>query len=201
MGWSHHRFNIYHHLYFLSRIEPTRLLNNLQNENRGKYWNLLQTMIKTRMGQDRHAQADLYSFITDEMDAQPDTLNAGAMWTEAHFFMAAGGDTVARLESAAFFYLSRNSEAYKTLAQEIRSTFDSGRDIQPGPQLASCKYLRSCINETLRMSPPSGSVHYREQDPEATQPLVVDGQVIPRGTLVAVSPYALQHNEAYFPDL
>lgn len=200
MGWSHHRFNIYHHLYFLSRIEPTQLINYLQKETRGKYWNLLQTMIKTRMAQDKYQQADLYSFIVDEMDAQPDTLNAGTMWAEAHFFMAAGGDTVATLESAAFFYLSRNPEVYKTLANEIRSTFASGRDIQPGNQLASCKYLRACINESLRMSPPSGSVHYREQDPNDTQPFIVDGHVIPRGTLVAVSPYALQHNPTYFSD-
>ncbi|KAK6082458.1 cytochrome P450 3A31 [Seiridium cupressi] len=50
------------------------------------------------------------------------------------------------------------------------------------------------------MSPPSGSVHWREQDPKDTGPFIVDGHVIPRGTLVAVSPYALQHNEAYFPD-
>ncbi|ROW18107.1 hypothetical protein VPNG_00185 [Cytospora leucostoma] len=200
IGVSHYRFNIYHHLYFLSWIEPTRLLNYLQRDNKLKYWRLLQTMIKTRMAQDKHAQTDLFSFIADAMSAQPDTLNGGAMWTEAAFFMSAGGDTVATLMSAAFFYLSRSPECYKRLAHEVRSTFPSGRDIRAGPQLAGCAYLRACIDESLRMSPPSGSVHWREQDPTTTQPLVVDGRVIPRGTLVAVSPYALQHNEAYFPD-
>ncbi|SPQ21406.1 c10fd8c7-2850-469c-8923-fe8035612664 [Thermothielavioides terrestris] len=200
MGTSHYRFNIYHHLYFLSRIEPTRLLNYLQHEAREKYWRLLQTMIKTRMGQDRKAQADLYSFIADALDAQPDTLNSGAMWTEAVFFMAAGGDTVATLMCAAFFYLSRNRGAYKKLADEIRSTFSSGRDIQAGPQLAGCAYLRACLEESLRMSPPVASILWREQDPRDSRPFAVDGCVIPRGTLVAVSLYALHHNEAYFPD-
>lgn len=199
-GLSHYRFNIYHHLYFLSWVEPTRILNYLQKDNKLKYWRLLQTMIKTRMAQDRHAQADLFSFIADEMRAQPDTLNGGAMWTEAAFFMAAGGETVATLISAAFFYLARSPKCYKRLAREVRSAFPSGRDIHAGPRLAGCSYLRACVDESLRMSPPSGSVHWREQDPKAAQPLVVDGHVIPRGTLVAVSPYALQHNEAYFPD-
>ncbi|ROV95735.1 hypothetical protein VMCG_07629 [Cytospora schulzeri] len=158
------------------------------------------TMIKTRMAQDRHRQTDLFSFIADEMDARPDTLNGGAMWSEAAFFMAAGGDTVATLMSATFFYLSRNPECYKRLAHEIRSTFPTGSDIQAGPQLAGCTYLRACINESLRMSPPTASVQWREQDPKSTQPLIIDGHIIPPGTLVAVSPYALQHNEAYFPD-
>ncbi|KAK9783757.1 putative Peptidase S8/S53 domain-containing protein [Seiridium cardinale] len=174
MGMSHYPFNIYHQLYFLSRIEPIRIFNYLQQESQGEYWTLLQTMIKRCMAQDRHAQPDLYSSIAEEMDAQPDTLNGGAMWTEAAFFMAAGGDTVATLMSAAFFYLSRNPECYKTLAHEVRYTFISGREIQAGLQLTGYTYLRACINESLRMSPPSGSVHWGEQDPKDTGPFIVD---------------------------
>jgi len=66
--------------------------------------------------------------------------------------------------------------------------------------MASCTYLRACLDETLRMSPPSPSVLWREQDPKDDKALIVDGHVIPRGTLVSVSSYALQHNEEYFPD-
>ncbi|KAI1390655.1 cytochrome P450 [Hypoxylon trugodes] len=200
MSFGHYRLNIYHHMYFLSKIEPTRIINYITSRYRQKYWLLLQTMIKTRMGEERNARPDFYSFVSDTLEAEPDTLRGGSMWTEALFFMSAGGDTVATLTCAIFFYLSRNPECYSTLAHEIRSTFFSGHDIQGGPQLADCVYLRACIDESLRMSPPSPSNHWREQDPDDTKPLMIDGNVIPRGTLISVSPYALQHNEAYFPD-
>ncbi|KAI0139736.1 cytochrome P450 [Pestalotiopsis sp. NC0098] len=199
-SFSLFRFNMYTQVDFLSYIEPTFLLDWLAKEARQKYWLLLQHMIKTRMGEEKNARADLYSVVADTLDAEPDTLYGGSMWTEAVFFMTAGGDTVASLIAATFFYLSRNPKCYRRLADEIRSTFSSGSDVKGGPQMASCTYLRACIDEALRMSPPSGSNHWREQDPADSRPLIIDGHVIPRGTLVNVSPYALQHNEAYFPD-
>lgn len=30
--------------------------------------------------------------------------------------------------------------------------------------------------------------------------LIVDGHIIPRGTLVGVNPYAVMHNEEYYPE-
>lgn len=53
------------------------------------------------------------------------------------------------------------------------------------------------------MSPSTLAHAWREQDPTsvaAGEPLVIDGHVIPPGTKFAISQYALQHNEVYFPD-
>lgn len=106
--------------------------------------------------------------------------------------------------SAVFFYLSRHPEIYNELASEIRSTFSSGRDIRSGPQLTSCKYLRAVTDETLRMSPSSIGTLWRQQDlalpSEQGRLLVVDGHVVPRGTMVGVSLYSLLHNDKYFPE-
>lgn len=103
--------------------------------------------------------------------------------------------------SATFFYLSRNPEVYRKLADEIRSNFTSGSEIR-GAGLAACHYLRACIDEALRMSPPAPGVLWRELAPEeaAGQPFIVDGHVIPQGTMVGVNTYSLHHNEKYFPD-
>lgn len=104
--------------------------------------------------------------------------------------------------SAVLFYLSRDPEIYRRLASEIRTAFSSGHEIQGGPQLTSCKYLRAVINETLRMSPSSIGTLWRQQD--LTLPsqaaFVVDGHVVPPGTMVGLSPYSLLHNEKYFPE-
>lgn len=106
--------------------------------------------------------------------------------------------------SAVFFYLSRHPEIYRKLASEIRTTFSSGLDIHSGPQLTSCKYLRAVIDETMRISPSSIGTLWRQQDlalpSEADKPFVVDGHVIPPGTMVGISPYSLLHNEKYFPE-
>lgn len=114
----------------------------------------------------------------------------------------AGGSTTSTTLSTAFFYLSRYSECYQKLAQEIRSTFNSGSEIVSGNQLRSCHYLRAVIDECLRMSPATLTSLWREQDPKdkSQDPFVVDGHVIPRGTQVGVSLYSLMHNEEYFSD-
>jgi cytochrome P450 len=105
--------------------------------------------------------------------------------------------------SGIFFYLSSNFEAYVRLTAEIRNTFSCGQDICQGPQLNSCKYLRAVIDETMRMSPSTLAVAWREQDPvsiAAGESFVVDGHIIPPGTQVALSNYALQHNPSYFSE-
>lgn len=101
--------------------------------------------------------------------------------------------------SAAFFYLARNPECYRKVAHEIRSTFGSAADIKTGSQLPACIYLRACIDESMRMSPPISTTLWRQKDPKIHQPLVIDGHVIPDGTLIGVNAYALHHNEKYFP--
>jgi cytochrome P450 len=101
-----------------------------------------------------------------------------------------------------FFYLSRYPDTYRKLAEEIRSAFTNGKEINGGPILSGCRYLRAVIDEALRMSPPVSGTTWRQlyDDEDKTKPLVVDGHVIPPGTLVGVNTYSLHHNEEYFPD-
>jgi cytochrome P450 len=79
--------------------------------------------------------------------------------------------------------------------------FHTSADICGGPRLARCRYLRACIDEALRMSPPVPGTLWREMVSDGkNQPLVVDGHVIPPGAQVGVSIYSLHHNEQYFPN-
>lgn len=99
-----------------------------------------------------------------------------------------------------FFYLSRNPPAYARLASEIHTAFSSDSEIRQGPRITNCKYLRAVIDEAMRISPPTPGVMWREQDPHSAEPLVVDGHVIPPGTMVGVGTYSLMHNPDYFPE-
>ncbi|KAI0481677.1 cytochrome P450 [Xylaria cf. heliscus] len=183
----------------LKKLGLDRLLILAGSSQVTKYERLLQQMITSRLSQDRHAKNDLYSFVVDHLDDPTNGVTTSELWSEALFFFPAGGDTATTVMSALFFYLSRNNDIYDKLATEIRQTFATEADIRGGPRLASCRYLRACIDEALRMSPPVSGTLWRELYPdERRKPFVVDGHVIPPGTQVGVSTYALHHDEDYF---
>jgi len=107
-----------------------------------------------------------------------------------------GADTSRTGLSAAFFYLTAYPECYEKLVTEIRSTFTCVEDIKTGPALASCNYLRACIDEMLRMSCPISGTLWREV---CAGGITVDNEHIPAGTDIGVNPYAIFHNESVFP--
>ncbi|KAE8323850.1 cytochrome P450 [Aspergillus sergii] len=115
---------------------------------------------------------------------------------EAVFLIIAGYDTTATALAGTLFYLSRNPDAYSKLAREIRCSFKQVDDIRSGGQLNKCEYLRACIKESLRMSPPVPSCPWREVSSSGTE---IDGQFLPAGILVATSIYGIQHHPGYFP--
>ncbi|KAI1092547.1 cytochrome P450 [Rostrohypoxylon terebratum] len=169
-------------------------------QTKGKYVALIKKMIRSRMRQGDHGPEDLYAVFARAQKTNAANIKQGELWAEANTFLPGAGDTTKTALAAVFFYLSRNPTCYKKVANEIRSTFKSGDDIR-GSALAGCRYLRACIDEALRLSPPAPGVLWREYLPgKDKQPLIVDGHVIPRGTIVGVNVYSLHHNEEYFPD-
>ncbi|KAI9159004.1 Cytochrome P450 monooxygenase apf8 [Paramyrothecium foliicola] len=196
------RINIYMQFPRTAIIEP--MVKILGHSIREKYRSIIEKMIRNRIVMPKDAKHDLYAFAVDSMGGGA-SIRGNELWAEAFLFIVAGGATTATSMAALCFYLSRHPDCYKKLSEEIRSKFGSGKEIRAGPQLQECKYLRACINEALRLSPPAPGMLWREQVPakagekEPSQ-LVVDGVPIPRGTHVAVNLYALHHNEDYFTD-
>ncbi|KAK7935032.1 hypothetical protein PG985_000527 [Apiospora marii] len=194
------RVNAFMHLPALQPLDF--ILTSLPSKDGEEFRRIIREIVNTRIAEGDRGQHDLYAVMAEH--TKPGGIYDGILWSETIFFMTAGGTPPATTLSALFFYLSRYPACYEKLAQEIRSQFSSGRDIHGGPTLAACKYLRACIDESLRMAPPSLATLWREQsadDPQRdTAPLVIDGHVIPPGTQFGVNLYALHHNEDYFPD-
>lgn len=125
-----------------------------------------------------------------------DALSMKEILAESTTLCVAGADTTSTALAATFFYLASSPHAYNRLQQEVRKTFNSSDEIRTGPKLSKLTYLRACIEEALRMSPPAGSSLSREiLNGGAT----VDGQALPAGTEAGVPIYAIHHNEKYFP--
>ena len=130
----------------------------------------------------------------------PDTgegLSVSELHADSALLIHAGSDTTALTLSAAMFYLTQEEKVLKRLTDEIRSTFRTVEEIRSGPALSSLTYLRACIDEVLRMSPPVPSHLPREVLPGGME---IDGEYVPEGTVVGVAPFAIQHNAEYYPD-
>lgn len=200
-----YRISLYMAWPTISFIDP--VIRWLGRKQIPKFYQELRKMIGRRMSMPKDAAHDLYAVASGDVTPSGDKgLQDTDLWSEASFFVMAGGMTVSTLMSAIFFYLARHQEVYARLAAEIRTTFPSGKDIASGPKLSSCKYLRAVIDETMRVAPPTTATPWREDDiysatpPRSDGPLVVDGHVIPRGVAVGVSLYSMLHNESYFPE-
>ncbi|KAI0473347.1 cytochrome P450 [Xylariaceae sp. FL0804] len=191
------------------QLPSLRKLASLADRYRGVliwgdgYLETLDKMAKSRLANSPHAKKEL-AFMSDSgVIAEDENAWLDEIRTEALFFISAGSDTVTTCLSAMFFYLSRHQDCYDQVAREIRSAFSSSSQIRRGTQLAKCAYLRACIDETLRISPPLPGTLWREPVTGANGTLksvVVDGHVIPPHTQVGVNTYALHHNETYFPE-
>ncbi|KAI1404194.1 cytochrome P450 [Hypoxylon fuscum] len=56
---------------------------------RRMYKRTLQTMIRRRLSEEKHAQNDLYSFVADRLDNASDGMTTTDLWAEALFFIPA----------------------------------------------------------------------------------------------------------------
>ena len=151
-----------------------------------------------RMKQKDPAIRDLFSNLLEARD--PTTLSAlteEELIAEAGVLIVAGSDTVATALTATLFYCLHYPPALSRLQEEIRSVFADVDEIRSSQRLDSCHYLRACINEAMRLSPPVGALLPREI---LSGGLIVDDQHFPEGIDIGVPHYALHHNELHYPD-
>jgi cytochrome P450 len=111
----------------------------------------------------------------------------------------AGVDTTTHAMAAAFFYLSlpENAAAYERVTKEVRSTFSNIDDIRLGAELNSCTYMRACIDEAMRLSPPGASAPFRNVLKGGA---TIEGNYFPEGVDIGVPIYSIHHNPEYYPD-
>ncbi|TLD03502.1 uncharacterized protein PgNI_11563 [Pyricularia grisea] len=178
---------------------------------------------RTRSEKDGSATSDVFTKLLAARDAQTGYgLDQRQLWAESNLLIVAGSDTSSAGLAATFFYLSANPQAYDRAAAEVRSVFPTPEAVAQGPKLSSCTYLRACVQEALRMSPPAGGPMWREalagglRLPRPGGPLEAGRGTwltrwwkqkqeladlfVPAGLEVASGIYALNHNAAHFPD-
>ncbi|KAL0934929.1 cytochrome P450 [Colletotrichum truncatum] len=133
--------------------------------------------------------------VTDFMDKMIAAYNSGKMSFDqlegnSQILIAAGSETTATSMSGLTFLLLKNPRVLERLTAEVRSAF-SHRDDITFTGVNSCKYLLACIEETLRIYPPSPQPHHRVVPPGGA---TVDGEFLPGGISVSIPIYAASNS-------
>jgi cytochrome P450 len=126
-----------------------------------------------------------------------DRLTKEELDADSGLLISAGADTTSVTLAALFFYLIHNPSVLAQATKEVRAAFTDVEEIVSGPKLTSLVYTRSCIEETLRLSPPVTAHLPREV---LAGGLTIDGHFFPEGTIVGTSAYAIHHNPEYYPE-
>ncbi|KAG8164680.1 hypothetical protein KVR01_004955 [Diaporthe batatas] len=168
--------------------------------SRNRFIPFISTLLKARMQSLDVKQNDIFSILLDPKGTGTDersqnTPSKSELGGECTTLLMAGSETTSTAISATLFYMMRNPEVYRKAAKEVREQFSNcDSNIRLGTTLNSCTYLRACLDESLRLSPPAASAQWRG----VLTDVVVDGQLIPAGCDVGTSLYSIQRHPAYF---
>ncbi|KAB2580509.1 Coagulation factor 5/8 type [Lasiodiplodia theobromae] len=194
------RHNITGPMPWLHQSGLDRILFRKINQDRDKYLAFSRKQVGQRTQSDvwKSDRKDFFYYLLNSKD--PETgqgFGKAELWGESNTLIIAGSDTTSTTLTGAIFYLLHNPSSLERLTTEIRSTFASAEDIRSGPALNGCSFLRACIDEAMRLSPPVGAVLPRVV---LEGGLNVLGHHIPAGTGVGCPIYALHHHAEYVPD-
>ena len=183
----------------LKKLGLDRLLFKDLRANRQRFMGYSRGRLQERMklGTDTDRR-DFFYYLLKAKD--PETGQGFAqqeLWGESNVLLIAGSDTTSTAFSAAFFYLLHHPSYLIELTKLIRSRFSDLESIVSGSELNSLRFLRACIDEAMRLSPPVPTLLPREV---LAGGMDIDGLHVPSGTVVGVPIYSLHHNPAYFPE-
>ena len=148
------------------------------------------------MGLDVDRKDFFYHLLNAKDSETGNGFSMDELWGESNLLIIAGSDTTSTALSGTFFYLAHNPTAMQNVCKEIRETFTDVEEIVTGPKLSGCSFLRACIDETMRMTPPVAGALPRQVLPGGME---IDGRHIPAGVDVGVPIYAIHHNPDCFP--
>lgn len=139
----------------------------------------------------KQAKRDLLGMLMAATDADTgDRMSDRQLMDELLTLTLAGHETTSNALSFAIYLLSRHPDVARRVREEeakvLGGRAPSLEDLQAMP------YMRAVIEETLRLYPPAWIVERMTLEED-----VILGRAIPKGSIVAVSPYAMHRNPRY----
>ena len=122
--------------------------------------------------------------------------NGRDLRADSSLLIAAGSDAVRLTIAATIFFWLQNPTSFQKATEEIRGCVTATEQITDN-KLSSLRYLRACVDETMRLCPPKASSLPREVRRGG---ISIDGIHVPKGMTVGTSTFALHHDPDIFPN-
>ncbi|KAL2826539.1 cytochrome P450 [Aspergillus pseudoustus] len=136
---------------------------------------------------------DFISYISDSTDPKS-TLLPKELFANTSFLMMAGSETTATLLSGCTYLLLKNPATYTELATQVRSLFRSPSEMTFAAA-TRIPYLRSVLQESLRMYPPLPLGMPRVVPAGGA---LISGRYVPEKTSVSVSSWSAYQSPKNF---
>ena len=140
---------------------------------------------------------DFFAALMEDKNGTPNNLEWGEIVAEVSIMMNAGSDTTAVAMNNVMFWLLKNPKALATLRAELDSVLDEDEVIAPYDKIKHLPYLRACLDESMRITPPT-TFGLPRRTPNDGAPIL--GDYIAGNTSVSMSSYVAHRNEQVFPE-
>lgn len=140
---------------------------------------------------------DFFQALMEDKNGRPNNLEWGNVVSEVNIMMNAGSVTTAIAIANVVYQLLKNPRCMSKLRDELDAVLDPDEVIAPYDKVKHLPYLRACLDESMRIFPPTSHGLPRETPPEGLEIL---GQWVPGNTSVSMSAYVAHHDEQAFPN-
>ena len=139
---------------------------------------------------------DFFQALMHDKSGQAHNLEWGEILAEVSIMMNAGSTTTAIAMANVMYQLLRNPQCMQKLREEIDGVLDEDDVIAPYEKVKYLPYLRACLDESLRLFPPTSHGLPRMTPPEGANVL---GEYLPGGVTVSMSAYVVHRDPVIFP--
>lgn len=140
---------------------------------------------------------DFFQALMEDKNGSPNNLEWGEIVAEVNIMMNAGSVTTAIALANVMYQLLKNPRALQRLREEIDAVLDQGEFVAPYDKVKHLPYLRACLDESLRLFPPTPQGLPRKTPPGG---LWVMDEFVPGDTTVSISALVAHRDEAVFHD-
>jgi len=153
---------------------------------------LLDDVIERRR-RDRTDAPDLLSMLLGAQDQAPGVMSDEQLRDELTTILLAGHETTANALAFTWCLVARHPRVEARLHAEIDAVL--GARLPTADDVAALPYTRMVFAESMRLYPPAWLLGRMAIEDHRAR-----GYLVPAGSLVVLSPWAVQRNSAYFPD-
>lgn len=140
---------------------------------------------------------DFFTSLMQDKTGNPNYLEWGEIVAEVSAIINAGADTTAIALTQIFELLIRHPVHLGTLREELDTVLDAEEVVAPYDKVKDLPFLRACIDEGLRIIPPTSAGLPRRTPPEGSHIL---GEWVPGNTSVSMTIYAAHRDVNVFPN-